>query len=105
MSDDYDSSGRKVKGKHRRQRGNLWYKQRQRVIARDTHCVICGQEVDKTIKYPDAWSATVDHIVPVSMGGTNEISNLALAHFKCNSGRGSKNIDDVRFMPKSRDWF
>lgn len=31
----------------------------------------------------------VDHIKPVSKGGTNEITNLALTHIKCNSKKGN----------------
>lgn len=33
--------------------------------------------------------ASRDHIVPESLGGTSDISNLALAHKLCNSKRGN----------------
>lgn len=33
--------------------------------------------------------ASRDHIIPRSLGGTNDISNLALAHKLCNSKRGN----------------
>lgn len=32
---------------------------------------------------PDA--PTIDHIIPVSKGGTNDESNLQTAHWSCNS--------------------
>lgn len=34
--------------------------------------------------------ATVEHLVPLSKGGTNSINNLRLAHQGCNQGRGNK---------------
>lgn len=33
--------------------------------------------------------ATWEHIIPDSLGGTNEIDNLALAHLECNRKRGN----------------
>lgn len=33
---------------------------------------------------------TADHLIPVSLGGTHELSNLAAACGKCNYGRGNK---------------
>lgn len=49
-------------------------------------CGICQERVDPSAK--GAWSATIDHIVPRIAGGTDEHSNLRLAHHWCNSARG-----------------
>lgn len=35
---------------------------------------------------------TLEHIIPKSLGGTNDFENLAVAHYICNSNRSS-NID------------
>jgi 5-methylcytosine-specific restriction endonuclease McrA len=35
------------------------------------------------------WSLTMDHIVPVSKGGTNRVDNLQPAHFRCNKRKGN----------------
>lgn len=40
--------------------------------------------------------ATIDHVVPRSKGGANEISNMAAACFECNQ------IKDSHVMPKTR---
>ena len=40
-------------------------------------CAICG----KPVMYK---KMTIDHIVPISQGGTNEFSNLQLACHSCN---------------------
>lgn len=57
-------------------------------------CQICGLMVDDTaivnghIKrlYP-----TIDHIVPLSKGGTHTWENVRLAHMSCNAGKRDKN--------------
>lgn len=66
----------------------------EKVIERDHGiCQICGLYVDKTdidrghIKrmYP-----TVDHIIPLSKGGTHTWDNVQLAHMMCNAGKCDK---------------
>ncbi len=52
-----------------------------------TDCGICGQPIDMTVRYPDRRSASVDHKVTLADGGTDEVSNLQLAHFACNAGK------------------
>lgn len=53
-------------------------------------CTICGEPVDVTDindghigrRYP-----TLDHIVPLSKGGTHTWDNVQLAHMSCNAGK------------------
>lgn len=60
-------------------------------MATQSLCAICGRPVDKTLKFPDAFSATVDHIIPVARGGhPSDIDNLQLAHFQCNRLKADK---------------
>jgi 5-methylcytosine-specific restriction endonuclease McrA len=47
----------------------------------DWLCGICGESVE-------VGDATLDHIVPISLGGADEPSNVRLAHSLCNSQRG-----------------
>lgn len=48
-------------------------------------CYLCGYDIDVSIKYPSRWSASVDCIIPASLGGsTVDRSNLAPAHLWCN---------------------
>lgn len=62
-------------------------------------CQICGQPVDATDiqrghvmrKYP-----SLDHIVPLSKGGTHTWDNVQLAHMGCNSGK----CDKLRYVIK-----
>ena len=53
---------------------------RDAVFRKDGHkCVFCGSGDD----------LTVDHIVPVSLGGSDEFSNFQTLCRRCNSGKGS----------------
>jgi 5-methylcytosine-specific restriction endonuclease McrA len=47
-------------------------------------CPFCPRPVLPT----DKWD--IDHIVPVSKGGTHALSNLRPAHASCNRGRKAK---------------
>lgn len=48
-------------------------------------CGICGLPVPHDKAPEKLWSATIDHILPLSQGGTHEPENCQLAHRLCNS--------------------
>lgn len=49
-----------------------------------TDCGICGGPVDIGLRRPNLMSPSIDHIVPYAHGGSNDPSNLQLAHLLCN---------------------
>lgn len=53
-------------------------------------CQICGLPINYDLKYPDPWSFTADHIVPVIYGGRSDLSNMQAAHFRCNRLKGTR---------------
>lgn len=54
------------------------------VLRRDKfQCVLCGSSGSEA-------NLEVDHIIPISKGGTDDISNLRCLCFKCNRGKHSK---------------
>lgn len=53
-------------------------------------CHLCSGPVDPTVSRRDPLGGTVDHLVPVSRGGGDEASNVALAHRRCNVKRGAR---------------
>ena len=59
----------------------LFHKQHSR-------CWICGTVMRLHSIADDSLLATLDHVVPRVHGGTNDESNLRLAHLYCNSVRG-----------------
>jgi hypothetical protein len=57
------------------------------IYARDGYkCTYCGSKKD----------LSVDHIVPVSRGGSNENDNLVTACRSCNSSKGDKMLNEWR---------
>jgi len=70
----------------RRSNGHRRNKLRARVLASESNCALCGEPVDKTLKYddygkPHPLSAEVDEIIPVSRGGDPYArANTQLAH-------------------------
>ena len=48
-------------------------------------CGICSEVLDPALRVPDVMALTIDHIVPVSQGGTDDLSNLRFAHNGCNA--------------------
>ena len=76
-------------------------------------CGICGHPVNFDKVFPDPWSPTVDHIIPVSKGGSPvDVANLQLAHLRCNRIKSTKtNFKPAtqpkvsnRDLPLSCDW-
>jgi len=58
-----------------------WQKTRKAILQRDQYtCAYCGRE-----------ATTVDHIIPVSMGGDSHPTNLVAACIPCNSSKGGIN--------------
>lgn len=53
-------------------------------------CQLCWTPVDRTARVPDDHAPTLDHIIPVSLGGPHTMANLRTAHFICNSRRGNE---------------
>ena len=67
------------------------------VCARDGwRCGICGRKVRKSLKFPHPMSASLDHIVPLSKGGTHTWQNVQCAHFICNSRKSDVDGGQLR---------
>jgi 5-methylcytosine-specific restriction endonuclease McrA len=60
------------------------------VAARGQRCHICQRKINLNLSGRDLMGPTIDHILPVSMGGTNDLANLNIAHRVCNMRRGNR---------------
>lgn len=61
------------------------------IIERDqATCGICRKKVDLSLVHPDPMSRSLDHIVPLSKGGTHDPANVQLAHLVCNVSKGNR---------------
>ena len=55
---------------------------RHAVFTKSNVCAICGEPLDET-------NFTIDHIIPLSRGGTNSLDNLRAVHETCNTLKGN----------------
>lgn len=77
-------------------------KTRDRVLAKTGGvCYYCGRKLEnenvldwggKVVAVQHYWN--VDHMLPVSKGGTNDIENLAPACKGCNSFKGNMTVEE-----------
>ena len=81
----------------------------RRVIARmKPPCGICGEPIDYSLHYLDPMAYTVDHIIPLAKGGSDELDNKQAAHRDCNRGKSDR-LDyepepEFRTFVTSRTW-
>lgn len=59
-------------------------------------CHLCRKPVDRTLPGTDQRGPTVDHLIPLVDGGTDELANVALAHRACNVKRRDGGIAQLR---------
>lgn len=58
---------------------------RRKVFERDGwRCGICRDKIDKRLSYPHWMSASLDHVVPMSLGGGHLYVNTQASHLLCN---------------------
>jgi 5-methylcytosine-specific restriction endonuclease McrA len=95
---------------------------KKRILATQDICGICGKPVDKSLKYPHPFCATVDcmntvhAIIPIAKGGhPSDLTNLQLAHFCCNRQKSDRvgeivpgvkvpKVISNRLLPLTFDW-
>lgn len=53
-------------------------------------CGLCDEPVPRDAVYPDPLSASLDHVVPLSLGGAHSLENVQLAHLSCNVRKGAR---------------
>ncbi|MFJ4637603.1 HNH endonuclease [Streptomyces hygroscopicus] len=58
-------------------------------------CGLCRRPVDPGLAWPHPMSASVDHILPLSQGGSHTLANVQCAHLSCNSSKGDRTIEEV----------
>jgi hypothetical protein len=68
------------------------------IFSRDNWtCQICSKEIDMEKAFPHPKSASLDHIIPISKGGTHEAKNVQCAHLRCNIRKSNKGTE---FQPR-----
>lgn len=58
-------------------------------------CHICGGQIDKKAGREDWMRVTLDHVIPISRGGTHTWDNVAPAHYICNQNKGNRLTEEL----------
>jgi hypothetical protein len=61
-------------------------------------CGLCKKKVNKKLKYPHPLSASLDHILPLSLKGSHTRKNVQLAHLLCNEKAHIGGIKQTRLF-------
>lgn len=62
-------------------------------------CQLCGEVVDRDADGRDPMAPSIDHVLPVSRGGSDHEWNLQTAHLSCNVRRGNDLLDGQLGLP------
>lgn len=61
-------------------------------------CQICGKKVNRNLSYPNPKSASLDHILPMALGGGHTRANVQLAHLRCNIKKSDSGGGQLRLV-------
>jgi 5-methylcytosine-specific restriction endonuclease McrA len=65
-------------------------------------CLHCNAHLVISLEGEPISRATIEHIVPQTHGGTNDLGNLGLACARCNQGKGSRHDQHFDRDPRVR---
>ncbi len=68
------------------------------LVEQEFVCYLCGEGIDPACKFPAAASPSVDHVIPLSRGGTGLRENLRAAHLGCNCWKGTRLLEELEVM-------
>ena len=59
-------------------------------------CFLCGTPMDRQYTYPDPRLPSLEHIIPLSRGGTHTYDNLTYTHLQCNNRKLTSLVEEMR---------
>lgn len=61
-------------------------------------CGICHKKVNSRLKFPHPMSPSLDHIIPIALGGSHTKKNVQLAHLSCNVDAGIGGVKQFKMF-------
>lgn len=61
-------------------------------------CDVCKKPINRRLRLPNFWAATIEHRVPLSRGGQHTWTNCFPAHAICNFTKGDSLPDEFSTM-------
>jgi len=90
-SKEAESARYRIKTVKRQKHTNPYRISHEQVVrAYGDNCHICQKPIDLDLPRTNRFGLTVDHVIPVSKGGTDDLSNLRPAHWICNIIKSDK---------------
>lgn len=72
------------------------YEDTQVFIDDNWTCCLCHKPVDKSSTVADSpWAPTLEHLTPISRGGADCRTNVALSHRRCNYMKHRRTMDEI----------
>ena len=79
----------------RRRHARIEQVNRRKIIERDkSTCYICGRVVAH-------WELVIDHVIPLSRGGSHSEDNMKVACPACNARKGTKLVAECEWLNRS----
>lgn len=75
-----------------KQKKNFWKRKRRTQM----FCHYCKRSVSRNVHEAAENRATIDHIIPISKGGTSRKENTVVCCRKCNREKGAKEAAEIR---------
>ncbi|WP_433549052.1 HNH endonuclease [Streptomyces sp. CA-294286] len=69
------------------------------IEAADWLCALCGGEIPEDVDRFDPQAATVDHHMPLALGGHHVRANMRAAHRRCNLSKNASHPNDWNASP------
>lgn len=67
-------------------------------------CLLCGTAIPPDVKWPDPRFGTIDHRVPLALGGRHVLENVQAAHLRCNMSKNAKHPGEYDEAAFSHLW-
>src|SRR5690625_393745 len=62
-------------------------------MAHGDDCYLCGKRINFRLSWPNPKSPSLDHVIPLSRGGTHTLENCAMTHWECNHKKNANLVD------------
>lgn len=96
-SKEAQSARYRIKTVKRQKKTNPYRISHEQVVREyGSDCHICREPIDLSLPRTHRFGLTVDHLVPINKGGTDDMANLRPAHWICNVKKSDK-------MPETND--
>jgi len=84
-----------------------YFTARQRQVITERYegvCQACGKDGLSPLSTSDEFLSSIDHVIPLSRGGSNDDDNIQLLCLPCNLKKGDKTMPEfIDYLTKSKE--